>query len=103
MPTARTKHVWVMYYCSYDAIAMHCSTIHNSAAWECLACAIDCLPFGEAERGRQQVTLEDLRPSTLQCRGVLGDGPVHGMHTDMRRAPLGAVPSDMQARRETGR
>jgi hypothetical protein len=33
---------------------------------------------------------------------VLGDGPVHGMHTDMRRAPLGAVPSDMQARRETG-
>jgi hypothetical protein len=33
---------------------------------------------------------------------LLGDGPVHGMHTDMRRAPLGAVPSDMQARRETG-
>jgi hypothetical protein len=35
-------------------------------------------------------------------RLLLGDGLVRGMHTDMRRAPLGAVPSDMQARRETG-
>lgn len=92
MPTARTKHVWVMYYCSYDAIAMHCSTIHNSTTWECLACAIDCLPFGEAERGRQQVTLEDLRPSTLQCRGA-GLGSISSTsiaQTQPRSCPDGA-------------